>query len=132
MIKLWIPRMKSLVLHGLKIPDGNGGKKVVTSPSEISRGLAEGWAPTFAAKSIPIARASAYAKRFKGDWDWTLVPKPSRNTVSLVLERLPNSASGPDGLPYCVWQEGGDPAVDTLWGCTQELMDGILPPADFS
>ena len=63
-MKLWLPSSKRLVLHGLKVDSGSGGRTIVTDPKDISEGLAEGWRPVFQKKEINEPKARRYATRF--------------------------------------------------------------------
>ena len=128
LMKLWLPSSRRVVLHGLKVDNGNGGRKIVTDPKDISRGLAEGWKPVFEKKEINESKARLYANRFPGHWEWSRASRPTKSNVAEVMKKLPKTASGPDGLPYCAWQQGGDEAVETLWQITDAQCEGETPP----
>ena len=48
------------------------------------------------------------------------------------MKRLPQTASGPDGLPYCAWQEAGEESVETLWQVVDKQRSGETPPHELN
>ena len=120
------------VLPIRNVPTGNDSFSLVTEPGKISEGLASAWKPIFSKKSIDLEKAKAYANRFKGNWNWSLLERPSKDTIQNTMKRLPDSASGPDGLPYAAWQNAGDEGVETLWQTTEAQCAGERPPINYN
>ena len=113
-------------------PNSDGSITTVSDGGDIANGLAIAWKPIFAEKHIPIEDARNYLSTFGGQWDWSLSSRPILEKVEDVLRSLPNTASGPDGLPYAAWKYGGDEATKTLWLITNAQCDGDLPPSNFN
>ena len=130
--KLQLPASKRVTLHALKVPNGSCSPKLLTDPKDISQGLADAWRPVFQKKKIDVRKAQKYAQRFKSDWHWSLAQRPTKSNVERVMRRLPKTSSGPDGLPYCAWQQGGEEAIETLWQVTDAQCEGELPPRELN
>ena len=129
---MWVPKTKRMVLHALKVPIGSDSFSLISEPSRISEGLAAAWKSVFAKKSIDIEKTKPHANRFKGNWNWSLLKRPSKEIIENTMRRLPDSASGPDGLPYAAWQNAGDEGVDTLWQTTDAQCAGDTPPPHYN
>ena len=130
--KLWLKQQKRLVLHAIKVTDDQGEADTISDGVAMSKGLAAAWKPIFTEKEIPIRSAEQYLSVYGDAWDWSLASRPDADSVRLVLQALPNTASGPDGLPYAAWKHGGEDAISTLWQITDAQCRGELPPTGFN
>ena len=49
-----------------------------------------------------------------------------------LLQRLRDSAPGPDGLPYSIWKHTASTLAEFLWAALQALLAGAPPPPGFN
>ena len=83
----------------------------MTDPADMTRLQANYWAPIFAAKSINLARATDFITRFGVsfcDSSSSPILMPKAADYRRFLRHAPNSAPGPDGIPYVCWRAAGD------------------------
>ena len=79
-IKLWLPTSKRIILHSLKVPDGEDRYKIVSDPLGITEGFKTAWEPIFKAKEINVIEAKKYAEEHAGNWDWSVARRPTLAT----------------------------------------------------
>ena len=103
----------------------NARGEIVTDPDEMAAALRAHWSSVFASCHID--------RRLLRDWlredisSVGLPPvdsqlwAPTRDDVRSAVEASPNSAPGPDGLPFLAWRVLGPLAVDVLHGALQQL-----------
>ena len=64
--------------------------------------------------------------------NWSLTHAPSDYEITKLLNIAPDSASGPDGLPYCKWRETGETGASTLNHAMQDLVYNIPISIEFN
>ena len=109
--KLWLPFSSRMVLTAVQVDD-----KAINDPEGIGAALSEGWSRTFAvAPSIDTAQAQHYLETHAVPMDFSKCKPPTKAQVAELINKLPDSAPGPDGLPYSAWKAGGAESIDTTY-----------------
>ena len=99
---------------------------VVTDPEEMATALREHWAEVFTARPRDGALLSRWmAEEFPegsglpplSDARWRV----RRRDVARAIALSPNSAPGPDGIPYAAWRRLGPLAIDLLAAVSRDL-----------
>ena len=98
----------------------------------ISKGLASAWTPIFDTKPIYNSKAAAYLIDFRGHYAWRFAVRPGVAESQRFLAQAPDSASGPDGLPYSAWHDLGLKGAEILHAVLQDLIDDIPMPIEFN
>ncbi len=96
------------------------------------QGLSKAWAPVFAEKHINFSTAKQYLRKFPPSYPWAQCKPPDSKNIEAFLKHAPDSASGPDGLPYRAWKAAGPEGVETLDGVLELAMDGVLYSVSFN
>ena len=123
----WAPKGRRTQLQAIRRSDGT----VTQDPDEAMDILIEHWSGTFAEQPVDIKLALKFLKEHA-------VPLPSINwTLTFeqfckVVKRMLNSAPGPDGLPYAVWQCCPEMYRRVLYIVYTDLLDGRPLPAGFN
>jgi hypothetical protein len=123
--KLFIAIGRTLVLAGIRLPDGN-----ISRGQSMGDSLFEGWAPTFMPKDIDEEKAKRIAERFASMMNWNLMSDIDVYTIIEFLKRVTHSAPGPDGLPYIAWRMAGFEGAQTLFLIYSNMCLGIPPPPE--
>ena len=93
--KIWVPLNKRLIFSGIR-----RGNVVVSTAKGITEALATAWSPTFAPKSIDIAKARKYIERGNLHKPSPSTPPPSEHDIAYFLAKSVDSGVRPDGICY--------------------------------
>ena len=107
-------------------------KTTKREPRQITDVFASAWAPVFDNKPSNIPEAESYLSRFQGSYDWSFAIRPGLPDLPWFLALAPDSASGPDGLPFSAWTESGLERAKTLNAVLQDLLNDIPMPITFN
>ena len=61
--------------------------------------LRDGWAPTFAKKSVNKTIGESVLEQWAGKFDWKLAKLPGEDTFAHVISHAGDASPGPDGTP---------------------------------
>eukprot|EP00959_Pyramimonas_sp_CCMP1952_P078645 1643890-Pyramimonas_sp.AAC.1 len=67
-------------------------------------GLSEYWGGVFVRKEVGRAADLHCVNRFTPDVNWSDLPHPTELDIQRFLNKVPQSAPGPDQLPYAAWR----------------------------
>ena len=100
-MRQWIPFGKFLTISAIA---NDAGQIIAENASEIMTSLAKHWAPFLDGSSDnfhpEVAHAAFDALPNGGKWDWSKVRLPNTSNFVKILEEVPDSSPGFDGLPY--------------------------------
>ena len=104
---------------------------VTTDPLEIADILTNYWQTVFDKKDTDAALRSCWIRRLTQRLKVSLEDLlPSRADVDLVLDNLPSSASGPDGIPFAVFSRFREIVAPIILDITHGMIEGRLRPDD--
>lgn len=97
----------------------NSRGEVVTAPADMASALREHWRAVFARRPVDEVRLARWLREDlerdgladKSDASWRL----RRADVQRAVDASPNSACGPDGIPFLAWRRLGRLGVDALY-----------------
>ena len=115
------------VLEGV-IVSGNA----IFSEPQKTLALGSSWQGTFSAKPFDYDKAQLYLDNLGDIGTYSSTPPPDYWTYQRAISRGPNSAPGPDGLPYSAWRATRDAGIETLRGIDKILRNGDEPAAYFN
>ena len=96
-----------------------------TAPQDISDGLIQQWAPTFASIPIDKAAARAYVRKYKPSMDLSLARMPTCADSARYFSSCKATATGKDGLPCCVYRNRR--MMDSLYQLFLYMEEGGTP-----
>ena len=79
----------------------------------------------FRQNDINELEAKSYLDKHCTVYDCSDIRKPREEELANFLKLAPNSASGPDSLPYVAWRSAGPLGAATLACALEDLMEGI-------
>ena len=91
----------------------NGCPTTATGKAGMNE-LASFWAKTFAPTTPDHEAVNTFLSQWGQKLDISTLSVPSSADVATVMDHLPHSAPGPDGIPYGAWKAGGQAAATTL------------------
>ena len=94
--------------------------------------LGSAWQGTFSSKPFDYDKAQLYLDNLGDIGTYSSTPPPDYWTYQRAISRAPNSAPGPDGLPYSAWRATRDAGIETLRGIDKTLRIGNEPAAGFN
>jgi hypothetical protein len=118
-------------IHAIKDPaTGNSA----TEPSEIARVLTEHWQNTFNGRSTNAELRKQWLDRLANKLNVTASQLlPTKSEIETVLDQLPASSPGPDGIPFEAYKKLKHIVINIFYKITRGMMDGTdIPPEDFN
>jgi hypothetical protein len=107
---VWSPRRKTSSTFWILRPDGNAA----SSHEEAASLLRSHWAPVFREPDYDAEAATEILQCVQlapsdFDWDFTF------DSFATILHRMPDSAPGPDGIPYSAWARAENAITQQLF-----------------
>ena len=102
--------------------------QILTDPKEMAEALRKHWKDVFSPRRVDEARLQAWLQEDmhrdnlpeKHDPIWNI----TRHDIQTAVRRSPDSATGPDGIPFLAWRRLGPLAIDVLHDTLSALTAG--------
>lgn len=95
-------------------------------PRASRRRLIAHWGTVFAKKRHHHELCGAFYRRF-GVRGIVLLAMPTSADIARILRKAPDSAAGPDGIPYAAWRAAGQRGHSILFNMFVHLLQGHAP-----
>ena len=121
-----------LKLAGIKVKDNEGNTTIVTGPKQVQTALSEHWAPVYSKKLFGRGAAELlmadYANRNASlIANFANCQLPKKDRFVAIINRVKDSATGPDGIPYSAYSACSNTSAQILEN-TAELLGAELEP----
>ena len=113
------PIRDKVSLHFLSLDNS-----VTTDSIQMAKALGDHWSPVFNKVSPPRAVISSYLRGYKKKLDLSLISPLTEEVMKEIVTKTRNSATGPDGIPFQVYNLLSEIASPLLWALTSHLMSG--------
>jgi hypothetical protein len=124
---VWSPRRKTCSTFCIVHSDGTPTQ----SHEEAAALLQAHWAPVFKAPTFDEDASAAllpFVRPIPEGFDWDITFKD----FSSILHHLPDSAPGPDGIPYSAWGRADDKILQLLFEFYCDILNGKVLPKGFN
>ncbi len=107
---------------------------ISTQPSEVAACLTNHWQQTFLRKDTNAELRKVWFSRLEGRRHVPMQKLlPTKTDVEQVLDNLPSSAAGPDGVPFAVYKALKGIVAPIFFDISRALVNGTgRPPEDFN